>query len=333
MRKGWLILWIVCIFLIGYYLRAYNEIHHDLPLSPYHTYGYGSYNPPNYSERIPLVETNITLLSNKTNSNAINDTNTFPHVDKTNVLSLKEIYNVFRGELVLFETEDFSDKTRRYPTTAFIGSLFSFVDSFYIIYLFGFIALFLLGRVLTGKNLGGILAASLFAISPENMLFVTTNVSNSGLAYVLTWFSLWFLYKYFTSKKLLFLVLFTGIGLLVLTSYHTGATAFVMLILGLVLSMIYAKFWNYKFYISVIILSGFHIFWIYFFDISQYVTIRNALLSYYTLLFMALLVGGYFILPYLSINSKKWISYLPLIMLFPATILIFSPYHFFLHPC
>jgi len=222
---------------------------------------------------------------------------------------------------------DFIYKTMRYPTSIMMGTFFYYVfGDFYIVYLLGFVAVFLLGAELSSNKFGGVLAVMLYAISPENLLHYTKGASNSGVCYVLIFFAIFFLVKYVNSKNYLYLFLFIPFSLLALTSYHTGATALIMLILGFSVSLWYSRKIDYKLIASFSFLVLFHLSWLLLFDIFQIISIKNALFTYKLFFALVLLAIFVFLIPYFKkLFSLKFFEseYLPLIALFLGGFLIF----------
>ena len=138
--------------------------------------------------------------------------------------------------------KDFSDKQTRYPVTILIQKLTNPIfGNLYLIFILGSVVLFFLGKEISGKNLGGFLAFSLFAVSSENLLYYTRTVGTSGLCYIFMWTSFLFLIKYLKSENKNYLFAFLAFSLLTLTSYHTGASAFALILLGILISFFYSQ--------------------------------------------------------------------------------------------
>jgi hypothetical protein len=73
---------------------------------------------------------------------------------------------------------EFIQKQGTNPTTQFIGRFLTPVfGNLYLIYIFGAIIIFFLGKEITDKNLGGILAFPLYALSSENLLQYTRTIN------------------------------------------------------------------------------------------------------------------------------------------------------------
>ena len=282
-RRNWiLILLLISVFILGYFLRAYVPINHELPYSPYEAF-----------------------------SASVQDQNLLP-----------------KGE-----DKSFTDKTMRYPTSIIAGQMFNqFFGDFYIIYLLGFVAVFLLGVELTSNRYGGILALLLYAVSSENLLQYTRFTSNSGLCYVLILFSIYFLTRYLKTKKLHHLILYILASVLALTSYHTGATALIMIIIGICVSMLYSKRYDIMVLLSSFGLFIFYIVWLVLFDLHQIELISHALIIE-PINLLALLMLASSVLMLVLLFQKQLIKffsirifqseYLPLLALIPASLLIF----------
>ena len=231
------------------------------------------------------------------------------------------------------ETKDFSDKATRYPTTAIFQRLFGGIfKNIYIIYIFGAIVMFFLGKEITNKNLGGFLAFSVYALANENLLQYMKTIGSSGLCYVFMWTSLLFFIKYLKNKKSHNLIVFTIFTILALTSYHTGATAMIMILIGLLISLAYSSKLDKKALFSFFGLIVFYAAWISIFDISQLILMKNSIaemnfLKISLIIFIALLlvVGLFFVKNLKFLQSQ----YIPLIILIPSAILIVSSFNFF----
>jgi hypothetical protein len=240
-------------------------------------------------------------------------------------------------------TKDFTDKATRYPTTflfqRFLNPIFG---NLYLIYIFGAIIIFFLGKEITNKYFGGFLAFSIYALAPENLLQYMRTIGASGSCYIFMWASLLFFIRYLKKEKNYNLILFTVFTLLALTSYHTGATAMIMILIGLAISLFYSSTKSEGSEISCkidrkIILSFlgiiiFYIFWVKTFDPSQFITIINSFkgtsnLNILIIIFsFLLLITGLFLAGKVKFLQSE---YLPLIFLIISAILIFSKFNFF----
>ena len=226
---------------------------------------------------------------------------------------------------------DYTDKAMRYPTSYLLRKLLNPIfGNLYILYALGAIIVFFLGKEITNRSLGGFWAFSIYALAPENLLQYVRdiNTKGSGICYVLIWVSLLFFIKYLKSKKWHNLTIFIILSLLTVTSYHTGATAMIILLIGLLISLIYSAKLNKKILISIIGITIFYIFWIKLFDPVQLTLIINSYRAIgltVTISFLFFLTCLYFIRNSRFLQSE----YLPLIILIPSAILIFAKYHFF----
>lgn len=230
--------------------------------------------------------------------------------------------------------KDFSDKATRYPTTILIQNLLNpLFGNIYLVFIFGSIILFFLGKEISGKNLGGFLAFSLFAVSSENLLQYTRTIGTSGLCYIFMWASFLFLIKYLKSdNKNAYLLIFIVFSLLTLTSYHTGASAFIFILLGLLISFFYSFKPDKKLIFSLLGLLLFHVLWILIFDPSQISLLSKLFKEISILKIFYMLIGTMFIiiLVYLTKDKKVLQSeYFSLFALLFSVILIFSKFPFF----
>jgi len=238
---------------------------------------------------------------------------------------------------------EFTGKQGKYPVTTLINQIIpNFLKPIYLVYIFGSIIIFFLGKELTNKNLGGFLAFSIYSIAPENLLQYTKTISTSGLCYIFIWTALLFFIKYLKNKRNYNIILFTIFSLFALTSYHTGATAMIMISIGLLISIIYSNSKkenseillkiNHKILASIIFLWIFYIFWIKIFDLSQLSLIINIFRG--TSNFKILIILIFFISIVIILNLIKNLKflqseYIPLFLLIPSIILVFSKINFF----
>lgn len=184
------------------------------------------------------------------------------------------LYNASKGEVV-----HFTDKIILYPTKLLIGSLVNkYLGDFYLVYCLGFLAIFLLGWELTGSKTGGLFSVSIFTIAPENFLYYTRSVliNDSGLCYVASFFSIYFLTRYLKTSRWIFISSFIVSGLIALTSYHTGASALTMIFVGLFVSLVYSKKNNWPMAIALCSLILFYFTWLYFIDTTQLALFKSA---------------------------------------------------------
>lgn len=133
----------------------------------------------------------------------------------------------------------FSAKVLNYPLGYYLSLIsrinFKYV---YLTYIFGSLIFFLFGQELSGQKIGGILVTIGFAVGYENLIQYTGITYPSGLSYVLIITSLYFLYKYFINRRLFWLCLFWLSGTAVLFTYHTGAGAFFLILIGILISLL-----------------------------------------------------------------------------------------------
>jgi len=292
MKKGIfakIILWaliVLVVLCLGYYLRAYHDIHHDLAKAPYAALG---------------------------------------------------------------EREaggDFRDKTENYQTGVFLKELFDPIfRDVYIVYLLGALVIFFLGKEISGKNTGGFLALCAYAVAGENLLQYMSGTGRTGFCYLLILSSLLFFLKYMKSRKTAHICSFAIFSLLAMTTYHTGATAMILIIIGLFFSMLFSKSYFKIDKKIVLCFSGiiiFYVFWLALFDSSQIRLIKNALIifvrnwkSVKMTFILAIALVILLVIKALSSKNKKSLekflnsSYMPLIALFLSAILIFCKANIF----
>lgn len=299
MKKKYVIIWtilIITIFSVGYYLRAYIPLHKYLAYSPYEAF--------TSAHEIRLLKTGMAL--------------------------------------------DFVDKATRYPTARLLARILNPIfGNLYLVYILGAIVIFFLGKEISNKSLGGLLAFAIYALAPENLLQYTRSMSTryinaSGISYIFMWAALLFFIRYLKNKKYYNLVFFIIFCLLTLTSYHTAACALVMLLVGLLASLIYSSLKtansefsikiDKKIFISSLGLIIFYLAWIKIFDPAQLVLINNSLIEINNLRIFIIIISFLLLSEclYLVRNSRLLQSELiPLIILIPSTVLIFSKFHFF----
>ncbi|OGY44202.1 MAG: hypothetical protein A2729_05100 [Candidatus Buchananbacteria bacterium RIFCSPHIGHO2_01_FULL_39_14] len=228
----------------------------------------------------------------------------------------------------------FTDELEKYPTKAFFGKISNKVfGGFYILYFLGFIAIFLLGRELTGKNFGGFLATLLYSVSSENLLHYTKRIliNDSGLSYIMIYFLLFFLLKYLKTKNIFYLLFFIASALVGLTSYHTGALVIILILLGLVISFVYSKNFSRQLFFAFSLLFIFYISWLLIFSLPQ-IIFENLGSNFITPFIFLILLTLSFYLTYSLAKSHAnlvFADYFPFLFLIPATILIFYRQSFF----
>ncbi|OGJ19873.1 hypothetical protein A3K73_02675 [Candidatus Pacearchaeota archaeon RBG_13_36_9] len=229
--------------------------------------------------------------------------------------------------------KDFSDKAMRYPTTILLQRLINPIfGDLYLIYIAGAIVVFFLGKEITGKNIGGFLSFSLFALSSENLLQYTRTIGTSGLCYMFMWLSFLFLIRYIKNPKNLNLSLFIIFSLLALTSYHTGASALILILIGILVSLAYSKAIDKKIAFSICGLILFHIAWIAVFDVSQLSLLAKAVAGTGIIKIFYLILAALALTVFLYLAKDKKIlesGYFPLVALILSAVLIFSEFPFF----
>ncbi len=174
---------------------------------------------------------------------------------------------------------EFTEKQNIYSTNYSVTNLFSiifnpfklnFLDNLYIIYILGSIIIFIFGKIITKKYLGGLLAFSIFALSHENLLQYTKTIGYAGLSYCFILTSILFLYQYIQTKKLINLILFSFFSILTIMTYHTAGTVISLLLIGFLISLKFTnKELDKKIIFSFLGIFLFFIYWIIQIDRSQ----------------------------------------------------------------
>lgn len=228
----------------------------------------------------------------------------------------------------------FTNKSVSYPTSYLLEFIVEpIIGNFYLIYLLGAIAIFFLGKLISGNNLGGFLAFALFTVSSENLIQYTSIIIPSGLCYVFIWFGLLFFLKYLKKSQDINLLLFNVLMMLAITTYHTGAMAAIIIFSGFIILNIFSnRTIDKKILLSFFSLITYYLIWILMIDQDQF-KIFNILYTKINLEkigFLIILILLTFLIIKI-IKKVKWIEseYIPLIFLIPSTILIFSQNNFF----
>lgn len=285
MKKNdvFLIIFLILIFSVGYYLRAYLTIEKDLAYSPYEAF---------------RSENNYQFFN--------------------------------QNESV----KDFTDKEYRYPLSVLLADrLNQILGNFYVIYILGAIVLFFLGRELSGKTLGGVLAFSVYAVSSENLIQYTRIIDNSSLSYIFMWAGLLFFYLYLKSKKAYWIILFMLFSLITIVSYHTGALAMIFIVVGILISIICSNFKKDKvIFASLFTIIGFYLIWILLFDKAQITSIIYIIreLNYLKIsIFLIILI--FISLSFLFINKLRELNivYFCSGAIIMSLLLVFFKLHFF----
>ncbi len=179
---------------------------------------------------------------------------------------------------------DFSQKAAKYPLSFLLQPL---IDALpvgkYIIYFLGAIIIYFLGKEISSKGFGGILALTFFAFAPDNLLFYTSNFFYSGLCYILSWLSLLYLLKYLKSRKPPYLFAFFIFSLGVLLSYHTGSYAFAIIISAIFFYDLFSSGKvDKKMAAAYAFIISFLFVWSLIFDLNELLLIRNSLITAFT---------------------------------------------------
>jgi len=240
------------------------------------------------------------------------------------------IPNIFGGSESL---DVFTQKIASYPLSYTFAKILGPLNNLYLIYIAGALIIFFLGREISNSNLGGILAFSAYAVSSENLIQYTKNISHSGLSYILIWVGLFFIYRYLTKKEDLYLFLYALASTLAITTYHTGAAAVAVISSVLLTSALHKNNQaESKFIGTLLIIISFYFIWTFTYDIDELFIIKNALQSISLLGWLVTSIGaGVFILSSQRITNRLWITspYIPLVFLTISAVLIFFPIEIF----
>ena len=223
----------------------------------------------------------------------------------------------------------FSAKAIKYPVGYYL-SLWQrmFFPHLYLTYIIGGILLFFLGKEISGKNLGGILAFFAYAVASENLIRYSGVAYPASFSYIFILAALLFLLKYLKANNNYHFLFFCLSSVLAVTSYHTGATAFLSIDFGLLISTVFSpKNIDKKLLMAFFLLVVFYLLVVFSADPKQLSLIGSALNKINWLFYlpiMAWLTLGVWLL-IKGLGSIKWIQseYLPLIILVPTAILIF----------
>lgn len=169
------------------------------------------------------------------------------------------------------ESFDFKDKAGRYPISFIFNNLFS--ENVFTLYALFFAVIFYAGFLFTNSLWGGFLSSSVFAIGSENLIQYTKGFSASGLSYLFIILAVLSLYLFLKKEKSRYLAFYVLWAILNSMTYHTGATAFFIITVPVLISaLFYFKKENKKtksIYLSLLISVLFYIFWIFVFDKNQ----------------------------------------------------------------
>ena len=174
----------------------------------------------------------------------------------------------------------FTLKSFSYPLSHILKAALGVFNQIYWLYFVGALTIFFLAKEFGNSVWAGILAFLVFTVAPENLIHYTKAISPAGLNYVLSWLSLLFLFKYLKQPKDLNLVGFIMAAVLAIMSYHTGASALVVILSGILLTILIKQDQiKTKLIGSFLVILGFYVFWIGMFDVGQISLIKDALLS------------------------------------------------------
>jgi len=242
--------------------------------------------------------------------------------------------NLFKDSLHQ-HLDQFSAKALEYPVGYYLSLwLRTFFTHIYIIYIAGCLLFYFIGKEISGSRLGGALALFAYAVGSENLIQYSGIAYPSGLCHISILAALLSLLKYLKSDRKVFLIAFFLASLLALTSYHTGAVAYLAIMLGILAAMIFSKFnIDKKFLISFLLLALFYALMILKIDLPQINLISGALSNINWLIFFpaatALALLAAFAIFILRDIKRLRSEYLPLLALFPAAFLIFAKIDFF----
>ena len=172
----------------------------------------------------------------------------------------------------------FSTKVLSYPLGYYLTLITRhYLPNIFFVYIFGSIIFYFLGKEFSGKHLGGILSFAAFALGYENLIQYTGLTYPSGLCYIFYAAALIFYLKYLKSKKDFHLSLFVICGFATIITYHTGAGAFILIMLGLVISQLMTREpADKRLLLSFFFLSSIYFFWLLYFDQKEFLLISDA---------------------------------------------------------
>ncbi|MFA5737145.1 MAG: hypothetical protein WCX70_00660 [Candidatus Paceibacterota bacterium] len=226
----------------------------------------------------------------------------------------------------------FSSKVLSYPLGYYLTLISrQYLQHFYVIYILSGISFYFLGKEFSGQKIGGLLTFAVFALGYENLIQYTGLTYPSGICYLSFVTALLFYLKYLKSNRDFHLSLFLILGIVTITTYHTGAGAFILTLIGLLVSQLLSPYpIDKKFLASVLFLGGFFCFWLFCFDGKELSLISDAVekLNWSDLTKFIYPIGALlFLIPLSLIKIKD--KYLIGIFLIFATILILLPLDFF----
>ena len=221
----------------------------------------------------------------------------------------------------------------RHTTTNFLAKITNPVfGNLYIIYIAGAMAIFFLGKEITNKNLGGFLAFSIYALSSENLLQYMRTIGGSGLCYTFIWLSLLFILRYLKKKNNIDLLFFVLFSFGALTSYHTGATALILIFFGLLISLMHSNKLDKKIFMAIFVLTAFHLIRIVAVDSQQLTIMKEAITesSPLKIFCTAIFIISFLTFPFVFKNKRALQSNKAyLIIMLVSFILVFFDSHFF----
>jgi hypothetical protein len=226
----------------------------------------------------------------------------------------------------------FSIKMTSYPIGLLAEKVLNpLLGNFYLIYILGSFVIFLLGKKISGNNLGGFFAFALFAMAPDNLLQYTGRMYASGLCYIAILTALLFFLYYLENKKNINLLAFIFFGIIVIASYHTGAMAYIIILLGIfIIQLLSKKPLDKKIVTSFFFLSLFYGLWLMIFDDYELWIISDSLIHFIGFgdwqKAIAILISGLIgLFTVITISkNKKTTPWLLGTALIASTILIFS---------
>ena len=186
--------------------------------------------------------------------------------------------NLFQDQLHQ-QLDIFSAKAIKYPVGYYLSlGQRMFFPHLYLTYIVGGLLLFFLGKEISGKNLGGLLAFFGYAVASENLIRYTGVAYPASFGYIFILAALLFLLKYLKTNNNYYLAIFGLSALMALASYHTGATAFLALMLGLLMATIFSPGnIDKKFLLTFFFLTAFYLLTVLLVDFQQIALIAAAL--------------------------------------------------------
>lgn len=226
----------------------------------------------------------------------------------------------------------FSAKVLSYPPGYYLTLISrQYLSHFYIIYILSGIVFYFLGKEFSGHKTGGLLTFAVFALGYENLIQYTGLTYPSGICYLSFVTALLFYLKYLKSNKNFHLSLFLIFGFITISTYHTGAGAFILTLLGLLLAQIFSPGpVNKKLLFGSISLFAVYAFWILYFDPKELVLVSDAMqnLEFSDLAKLVFPLAAILVLTLFSLTKVKEGVLMITIVAFSA-ILVFLPLKYF----